>query len=647
MSAKHCLLLCIGLTTGLFSDCLVAQTTVLDENFKNNTKGWYISDNEAGSAAIKNEAYYLECKPDDRSYLVSLPKISYTANSDFSVSFTVKWIKGIDNNGYGIFWGSNKNKKYSGFFITANGNYHVIQKGIEPESVKPWTKSGAINKNGENRIRVECKNKNYDFYINDKLVFNTTLTLPEGGDFYFKVNDPQQVVFDDVHLEQTVTANTPAINSVQSTPSSVSPVAGLTDTLTRNGVTFSVNPAWKTDPDFLKMGMLKTIWKYNSTFPDNAKPFKSLGFSVTNKAGSVEDQLAEKGQTLNFVIPNYFDRLPATGKNLVKPADKKFAAENYQKKFLIRESFKTVDGNTGELMIYQYKEIVDPYIIVTFRAIYCIGNQANNQVATLSFTFEASSYLVDHDFANEGAFSSDEKQKEWIDFVKAIAKTIKVKFNNQQPALDIGSFVRQCTDTLSFQNVSVNVNPEWKKLTGYTYPGSRSLYLESAWKAAATLPISTRLEKFNVVLKKSQGTVQSKISSIQSTQRFEIKDFYTKLNSEGLSNLSAEEILKTTEQEFSTSLSVEDVTTLQEKKVKLTAKETRSIRSPMVYYSFEVTALLESTITNEYIICSIIFHNNKMLDQFTAKKQSMFATADEKKQCLEFCRELLKTIKVR
>ncbi len=106
-------------------------------------------------------------------------------------------------------------------------------------------------------------------------------------------------------------------------------------------------------------------------------------------------------------------------------------------------------------------------------------------------------------------------------------------------------------------------------------------------------------------------------------------------------------ILFPVDQEYSTSLSIEDLTTLQGKKVKLTAKESQSITSPLVYYSFEVSAIMENAVPNEYFICTLTFSMAKSLDQFTAKKQSMFSTADEKKQCLDYCRELLKTIKIK
>jgi len=634
MILKHRTLAILTVLITAPSFILIAQNTsiLLEEHFDNNTKNWLTGEDQWAIRKVKGGKYYFECKgyllPNSGTAWACTPGFTLPAG-DIIIECKTKWIKNRNNNGYfhgyGFFVG-----EYS-FQIYGNGDRTLHEwDGSKDVTLVDFAggNSGLFTRGaGVVDLRIEIIGGQAYFYGNDQLLFTKYINY-KGGRLCFVTRHSEVVEFDDLIVRRP---SQKAIQpSAQPAGSSLA-ISGLTDTITINGVTISVNPSWKKDEYFLKSAKLSSLYNHKNTLPDGT--FDAMEIYISSKPGTIDDEIAGNMSTLRFSLDNYYSKLPANGKGVQIPTDRNQAVKQKLDK-VIPQSFTTSEGKKGKMLIYEYQTNLGKYVDSKFVVAGFLSNDEGNWVAKIQIEFSSSTEAGYYDYGKESMFSDDIRRTSWEQFVTEILKSAKVKFTGT--TTNIAGLVKLCTDTISKYNAVVNVNPEWKKLnTGYSSAGN--IYIQEAWKAKSTFPFQQRISTFNVGFSE-MGTLSSAIASMKIQHKYGIKDFYSKLGQ----SKSTEEI----EKETAATLAIEDIVSKEGKKGKLFIREYKSanVGYSLIYYFIEVTAAFEKS-PEKSVACSFIFSEYNTLDEFS-KNKALFSTPDEKNACVNFCKELLKTVKI-
>lgn len=176
--------------------------TVYDD-FTDNKNDWSEENEPKKRINITNGKMVIEGLMDGYSFRNDL---SFPANltKDFTVEATAKWIRGDNNNGFGIdFASSYEGSAYYSFQIAAIGYYNIIQlKNGKWTDIIPWTSSEYVNKdNVINKLKIKKEDDFVLFYVNDKYLNKIQWEGGLGTDFGFRVFDKQLVEFDDFILK--------------------------------------------------------------------------------------------------------------------------------------------------------------------------------------------------------------------------------------------------------------------------------------------------------------------------------------------------------------------------------------------------------------------------------------------------------------
>lgn len=149
------------------------EQIVFNEDFNDNMNDWLIDNNQQWAFQLKNGKYILESK-NGGTWLTSKP-IQVNTDLNFRIECKMEKILGVDNFGYGVFWGAKDiNNRYE-FVISGNGQY-LIGKYLEPKyeninTYKSWIFSHPITKfNSRNKLTIQKVDNTMKFFINDKLV---------------------------------------------------------------------------------------------------------------------------------------------------------------------------------------------------------------------------------------------------------------------------------------------------------------------------------------------------------------------------------------------------------------------------------------------------------------------------------------------
>jgi len=142
------------------------------------------------------------------------PNLGFVISQErnFSLEFDCKWIEGIDNSCFSIYWGKDPSKNsYYSFGVSGNGYFYLSnnedgrQIDTDQEFIG-WKKSDAINEYAENHIEVRKNNNSIEFYINSNLVQKTNSYRKFYGDeIGLIVFGKQTVVFNDFKINYFIT----------------------------------------------------------------------------------------------------------------------------------------------------------------------------------------------------------------------------------------------------------------------------------------------------------------------------------------------------------------------------------------------------------------------------------------------------------
>jgi len=190
----------------IFSLNLKAQisTTILNEEFLNNQNAWEIYDTPEGKTDIENGKFFIEGKMLGKAVTATIPVLSEGVN-DFKISAEITKLSGIDDNGFGLVWGSADPNNEFEFVISSNGQFKVNkwENGINTNLIS-WTGFTGINRwdNSTNRLRIEKRGAIIKFYINDYYVSRIAAQENFGPGIGFVVNETIKIAANYLILEK-------------------------------------------------------------------------------------------------------------------------------------------------------------------------------------------------------------------------------------------------------------------------------------------------------------------------------------------------------------------------------------------------------------------------------------------------------------
>ncbi len=169
------------------------------EDFSDNQNNWLLKEDKNYSFKIENSKLRIKVEQDKTNYYNTIEH-PINMNADFTVSAVVRWVEGIDNNGFGInYCGNPSTQSHNVFAVSANGYYkiHYIENNTSWKEIQGWTKSSIVNKNGApNLLKIQKKGNYISFFINGESIKTIPFDGGYGNWFGFRVSDAQTVEFD-------------------------------------------------------------------------------------------------------------------------------------------------------------------------------------------------------------------------------------------------------------------------------------------------------------------------------------------------------------------------------------------------------------------------------------------------------------------
>lgn len=192
---------------------------IINENFNSNMLRWDIKNTELSEMDLSNGKYTISCKKEGTAItsVIEVPHLQFT---NFRISTSLSKLKGIDDNGFGLVWGSKDENNEMEFVISGNGQFKIMkwEEGIKTDIVG-WTYSMAINKwdFSKNDLMIESSENLLRFYINGTYVVATKELAHLGDKVGFVLNETMQVQIENLvveNLTEVVTQSPGDINNL-------------------------------------------------------------------------------------------------------------------------------------------------------------------------------------------------------------------------------------------------------------------------------------------------------------------------------------------------------------------------------------------------------------------------------------------------
>jgi outer membrane protein OmpA-like peptidoglycan-associated protein len=195
------------------------QKIVFNEEFADNSLGWWVGADGNVSASISNGTYRLQWKTEGFWYM---PRTVFIDTAkDYVIEAAIRQVAGIDNHGYGIVWGRNGDGRHHEFIVNSNGQRLVTTLNGEWINQQPWVADSAIRPMGEtNVLTIERKGSQLHYRINGTEVATTPPLDFYGLDIGIVLNRQMTVEVDRL----TVRQDQPPINFVPNMPGRVEKV---------------------------------------------------------------------------------------------------------------------------------------------------------------------------------------------------------------------------------------------------------------------------------------------------------------------------------------------------------------------------------------------------------------------------------------
>jgi uncharacterized protein (TIGR02145 family) len=181
-----------------------------DENFDDNSNGWFEIENENELNKLVDGKFIIENKYDKARFFTATKIDLFGEHGGIiiinRISIDTKWINGNQDNSYEIVWGANVEGDFLSFGINAAGSYRFTNRRSGTNNIViNWMESEHINKKGSNVLSVRENEGKLEFYINYFKVNECDLIESFGQQIGFLVNGAQRVEFDDLKVAFTET----------------------------------------------------------------------------------------------------------------------------------------------------------------------------------------------------------------------------------------------------------------------------------------------------------------------------------------------------------------------------------------------------------------------------------------------------------
>lgn len=187
----------IGIAYGQFS------VKILNENFDSNAFRWEIMQDEYSEMSISGGKYTLNNKSEGMA-ITSTIESPHLQDENYRISAKLSKVKGIDNNGFGLVWGSVDANNQFEYVISANGHFKILkwENGKKTDLIE-WTYHSGIKKwdMSTNTLTVENSGGLFRFYINDIYVAMLPAQKSSGKKLGFVLNENMLVEVDEIIVE--------------------------------------------------------------------------------------------------------------------------------------------------------------------------------------------------------------------------------------------------------------------------------------------------------------------------------------------------------------------------------------------------------------------------------------------------------------
>jgi hypothetical protein len=175
-----------------------AQKVLLDEDFNTNRNNWSSYLGARSNYLIYNGKYIIGIN-DSLTYNIGMP-VTLDDGINFTITVTTTHTDGMDNYGYGIYFGSSDLNNYYSFNITSGGYFRMGKFS----DIVAWTKTPAVRIGNyvDNVLQITRQGTNWIFEINGQTVSTQPATAFMGNKLGFTQSMNQRIEYDNLKVVQ-------------------------------------------------------------------------------------------------------------------------------------------------------------------------------------------------------------------------------------------------------------------------------------------------------------------------------------------------------------------------------------------------------------------------------------------------------------
>jgi outer membrane protein OmpA-like peptidoglycan-associated protein len=186
---------------------LTAQETVLvNEEFNDNSFGWYENNGENIKCEVKNGTYLIKNKTESSRWIYQGLSDLAPDTEDFTIEIKLKQSSGEKGYGFGILFSMySDNSSYQKFLITSNKDYKLDHFYSEKSHIMvDYKKTEAINEGYNYNVLKVVKTANIvAYFINDELVYKTGKFSYYGSRIAFFLGNKMELEIDYLKVTKT------------------------------------------------------------------------------------------------------------------------------------------------------------------------------------------------------------------------------------------------------------------------------------------------------------------------------------------------------------------------------------------------------------------------------------------------------------
>jgi outer membrane protein OmpA-like peptidoglycan-associated protein len=175
------------------------ETVLIDEDFSDNSFGWYENNGENIKCEVKNGVYYIKNKTESSRWIYQGLSDLSPDEEDFTIEIKLKQASGEKGYGFGILFSMySDNSAYQKFLITANKDYKLDHYYSENSHIMvDYKKTDAINDGYKDNVLKVVKTANIvHYYINNELVHKTGQFSYYGSRIAFLLGNKMEMEID-------------------------------------------------------------------------------------------------------------------------------------------------------------------------------------------------------------------------------------------------------------------------------------------------------------------------------------------------------------------------------------------------------------------------------------------------------------------